>query len=306
MIRQAAFTGQGKLLKGALHCHTTRSDGKGDPGYVIRLHARYGYDFMALTDHRIYNYENYAPETNMTIIPGMEIDGNFPDGGVHCHHTVVIGPPKDQGNGFSQDQVFSSYAVETQADTQKVLDTMHDNGNLTIYCHPEWSNTPARDFDALRGNIAMELWNSGCAFENNLDNDAAYWDELLLQGQHIFGVAVDDGHPVSHHGNGWVRVNAENDVMSILAALKKGAFYASCGPEIYDFSIENGVAHVECSPAASIGFRYGYHPTTLVRGAGTPVIEADFTIPKHFTYLRVIVTDRGGCKAWSNPIWLDR
>ena len=31
MLRQSAFTGDQPLLKGALHCHTTRSDGKGTP-----------------------------------------------------------------------------------------------------------------------------------------------------------------------------------------------------------------------------------------------------------------------------------
>ena len=63
MLRQPAFTGARPLLKGALHCHTTRSDGKGTPQEVIRLHKQQGYDFMALTDHRLYNYENFAPET---------------------------------------------------------------------------------------------------------------------------------------------------------------------------------------------------------------------------------------------------
>ena len=66
-IRQGAFTCKDrKMLKGALHCHTTRSDGRGEPGDVIRLHAQNGYDFMALTDHRVYNYENFAPEIPMT------------------------------------------------------------------------------------------------------------------------------------------------------------------------------------------------------------------------------------------------
>lgn len=31
MLRQAAFEGENALLKGGLHCHTTRSDGKGTP-----------------------------------------------------------------------------------------------------------------------------------------------------------------------------------------------------------------------------------------------------------------------------------
>ena len=46
------------MLKGGLHCHTTRSDGRGTPEEVIRLHAAKGYDFLALTDHRIYNRRN--------------------------------------------------------------------------------------------------------------------------------------------------------------------------------------------------------------------------------------------------------
>ena len=49
MIRQAAFTHGTKLLKGALHCHTTRSDGAGTPEETIRYHAQHDYDFMALT-----------------------------------------------------------------------------------------------------------------------------------------------------------------------------------------------------------------------------------------------------------------
>ena len=69
MKRQAAFENTGnKMLKGALHCHTTRSDGRGTPEEVIAKHADHGYDFMALTDHRIYNKKNFG-DRPMTILP---------------------------------------------------------------------------------------------------------------------------------------------------------------------------------------------------------------------------------------------
>ena len=29
---------------------------------------------MALTDHRVYNYTNFAPDAGVTLIPGMEMD----------------------------------------------------------------------------------------------------------------------------------------------------------------------------------------------------------------------------------------
>ena len=162
MKRQQAFAGKEKMLKGGLHCHTTRSDGAGDPADVIRLHHENGYDFLALTDHRYYNYENFAPEVPITIIPGMEFDNTFHDTmGFRCFHTVCIGPSKEDGNGFDQDVRLKSGTATCQEEYQSYLDKIHAKNNLTIYCHPEWSSTPARYFDKLEGDFAMEIWNSG-------------------------------------------------------------------------------------------------------------------------------------------------
>lgn len=135
MIRQSAFTGSAPLLKGGLHCHTTRSDGKGSPEEVIRLHKQNGYDFLALTDHRVYNYENFAPDADIVIVPGMEMDRSiegFP--GVHCFHTVCLGT-KD--STYAQEQTFPTGRVSGQEEFQKVLDDLHAAGQMTIYCHPE-------------------------------------------------------------------------------------------------------------------------------------------------------------------------
>ena len=304
MIRQAAFTGKGKLLKGGLHCHTTRSDGQVPPDEVIRLHAANGYDFLALTDHRNYNYANFAPDTDVLIVPGMEMDVGLPGTAGHCLHHVCIGPARENGNGYEQDQRFDSGRVERPEDYQPVLDDIHAHGNMTIYCHPEWSCTPARTFENLKGNFAMEIWNSGCAIEDDMDTNAAYWDELLMQGKRLWGVATDDGHAKSHHCHGWVRVNAEKNLDSILAALKDGAFYASCGPEIYDFSVDNGVARVKCSPVSRILFINGKYPNRMFTGDGQT--QAEHTLRKDISYVRACVVDKDGLRAWTNPIFLDQ
>lgn len=303
MIRQEAFVNAGKHLKGALHCHTTRSDGAGDPADVIRLHKEHGYDFMALTDHRIYNYKNFAPDVEMTIIPGMEMDKNLSAPGCHCHHIVSIGPEKGMGNGFEQDQTFEGGTLQDPAEGQIMLDMLHDNGNMTIYCHPEWSGVTAREFEMLTGNFAMEIWNSGCALGDGLDMNAAYWDDLLWQGQKIWGVATDDGHAMGDHCNGWVRVNSENNVPAILEALKKGAFYSSTGPEIYDFYVEDGVAHVKCSPVRSVMFRCLRRPYHSTVGEG--VTEGSVKIDKSTLYVRAVVMDEQGRRAWTNPIFFE-
>ena len=299
ILRQSAFAKEGQFLKGGLHCHTTRSDGQGTPEEVIRMHVEHGYDFLALTDHRKYNFRNFT-DLPITIIPGMEMDRNIEGTGcVHCFHTVCIGPV--EGNGYAQDQVFESGRVKDQFEYQAVLDDIHAHHNLTVYCHPEWSGTNAQEFMHMKGNFAMEIWNSGCAIENHQDTNAAYWDELLFDGQHIWGVATDDGHAMDQHCRGWVCVKAENNVPAILKALENGDFYASTGPEIHDFYVEDGVAHIECSPVQSVEFISWRMPSRVVEGQDMTHIESSFH--PNVGYLRASVIDAAGRRAWTNPIF---
>ena len=313
MLRQTAFIEKNKMLKGGLHCHTTRSDGRLSPEETMQLHKENGYDFLAITDHRRYNYIDFVPELGITIIPGMEFDNSTSipcDHGFRTYHTVCIGPSKEDGNGFEQDVLLDSAVAPTQEAYQPYLDDIHAKKNLTIYCHPEWSSTPARYFERLRGNFAMEIWNSGCAIENDMDTDAAYWDELLGQGIKIFGVATDDGHQKYHHCKGWVMVNAENSIGAILQALENGAFYSSCGPEIYDFYLEDGKAVIECSAAAKVRLHSDGHPTRIVRREDGPITRAEFDLTPgwagSYAYIRATVIDAEGRYAWTNPIFLNK
>ena len=313
MKRQAAFEKKGSFLKGGLHCHTTRSDGAGTPEEVMALHKENGYDFLAITDHRRYNFKNFAPELDLLIIPGMEFDnGRIPDpNGLRCFHTVCIGPSKEDGNGFEQFEdtgVIPKAVAYNQEAYQPYLDEIHAKKNLTVYCHPEWSGTSAKYFERMRGNFAMEIWNSGCAEECEMDTDARYWDELLGQGVKIYGVATDDGHKMSQHCNGWVMVNAEKDINSILAALENGEFYSSCGPEIYDFYVEDGKAIIECSPVVKARIHADGHPTRIHRAENGVATRFEFNVGTswkgEYPYVRMSVVDEQGRKAWTNPIYL--
>ena len=130
IIRQAAFEPCEKMLKGGLHCHTTRSDGSGTPEEVERYHAVHGYDFLALTDHRVYNRTDYALDAGLLIIPGMEFDAGFDnDIGFRCFHTVCLGP-NDESNGFADGDRFESGSVHDQFDFQQYLDWIHSKLSL--------------------------------------------------------------------------------------------------------------------------------------------------------------------------------
>jgi hypothetical protein len=298
------------MLKGGLHCHTTRSDGALTPEEVMVIHKEHGYDFLAITDHRCYNFKNFLPELGLTILPGMEFDNGFgleDPYGLRAYHTVCIGPSKEDGNGYEQDERPAPAKTVVPTDYQPYLDEIRRRKNLAVYCHPEWSGTPARLFDSHRGYFAMEIWNSGSAMGMDMDKDAPYWDELLGSGIRIFGVATDDGHEKEQHCKGWVMVNAENNISSILSSLEKGAFYSSTGPEIYDFYVDGDKVFIDCSDVATIRLHSDGHPTKLVRAGDAPLNHAEFSIMDWcggYAYARMSIIDKDGRIAWTNPIFL--
>lgn len=307
MIRQQAFTGGGRLLKGGLHFHSTRSDGTAEPAELIRYCHDHGYNFLALTDHRIYNFKNFAPDVPITIIPAMEFDNTFEKGnGFRTYHVICMGPD-DRSNGYRQDETLPTGTAKTQEEFQKFLDDAHSKNNLTVYCHPEWSSTPVKYFEKLKGNAAMEIWNSACAVHTGNDAHASYWDDLLEQGIRIYGVASDDAHYLSDCCVGWINVNAENSVPAILEAIKNGAFYSSTGPEIYDFYIDGDTVAVSCSPAESVRLVRSMHPGHMQRAEWEPITRCEFKLPPGagFSYIRAEVTDKNGKTAWTNPIFTD-
>lgn len=307
-IQQAAFKKGKPFLKGALHCHTTRSDGQSTPEEAVRLHYENGYQFMAITDHDMINHVNPCPEIPMTMLSGMEREMDMA-GPAHDRplslHVVGVGVPGDARTP-AQDTRLPHYPPSDCADdAQGMIDEMHSFGMITHYCHPEWSGTPYQEFKNLRGNYAMEVWNSGCAMELGLDTNAAGWDEALADGNPLWGVAVDDGHAPQNHCRGWVMVSADNNAESILEALQNGEFYASCGPEIYDLYMEGHTVHIKCSPVKTIQFRTLHCPLKMFTAQpGEQLTEVEWTIPDVLRYVRLVLTDDQGRRAWSNPFIL--
>ncbi len=301
-LQQLAFSQAGTLLKGNLHTHTTRSDGALSPEETIQIYEDKGFDFLALTDHRLYNRQPAPQGSRLLLLPGMELDATVPDTPVHCLHLVSIG--SDTQNAFQQDQTFRSERVTQLSDAQHWIDEILAANNLPIVCHPEWSGMGYSEVSALQRFSLMEIWNSGCALDCMLDRNAAYWDELLNDGRIVYGVATDDCHAVSHMGVGAVYVRAERTTESIVEALKNGAFYASCGPKIEDFYVEDGEAHIRCSEAVCIRFRHFRWPAHVCMG--TRLTEASVRLPESIRYIRAEVYDDQGRCAWTNPIFLDR
>src|SRR5438067_10686672 len=80
----ANLTG-GHWIRGNLHAHTTRSDGRLEPQRVIDAYADKGYAYLMLSDHDVYtSAADYLQldARGMLLIPGNEISRE----GIHLLH----------------------------------------------------------------------------------------------------------------------------------------------------------------------------------------------------------------------------
>lgn len=87
-----------------------------------------------------------------------------------------------------------------------------------------------------------------------------------------------------------------------MEALEQGSFYASTGPEIYDFYVEDGKFYVKCSPCQSIVLSgdQGYFQREL----GDDVTEFSGSLRGKEKFIRVQCMDKQGRVAYSNPIYI--
>ena len=301
VLRQAAFEKDGAFLKGNLHCHTTLSDGLASPAATARHYVNAGYDFLAITDHRRYYKQEEDELEGLLIIPAMEAD-RFVDGsGMPVVHIVSLG--NKENNGYDHEQEVLYERGGTQEACQDIIDNALAANNIPILCHPMWSGNTVEAVKTLQGFQMIEVWNTGSALLFGVDGNTYHWDTLLHEGRKVYAVASDDTHALQDACYGWVQVKAEKNIPSILNALKNGEFYASCGPEIYDFYIEDGQVYVSCSPASQIILRNFSCPHRLARGEN--LTGAQFKLRDLCTdYIRAEVVDAQGRRAWTNPIFL--
>jgi hypothetical protein len=138
------------------------------------------------------------------------------------------------------------------------------------------------------------------------------WDEMLNMGRNYTALAVDDAHHLHDLFRGWTMICApDKSEKSLLAALRRGDFYSSCGPEFHRISLKDGVFEAEFSPVISSqlisngrkGFR-GHFDISV--GKEKPCTFTSLKIdvsslPTGF-YIRCQLTDAEGRMAWSNPI----
>lgn len=274
-----------------LHTHTTCSDGRRTPAEAMALYREAGYDILAITDHRRVTATENVPE-GLLMLPGIELDFTLPGMAVHI-----------LGLGMSEE---IAEVWDAKGTPQQAIDAVRACGGEAVLAHPAWSlNTP--DFIAsLQHVCATEIWNSVSTLPYN--GDRADSSSLLdvtgaSTGRLLPVFASDDTHFYgAEFARGATMIQAETlTVPAVMEAIRAGRFYATCGPEIRQITVENGTVHVECSAAEAVVF-YSALPWSSHRCClGSGLTQAEYTILPGDHFIRVQVVDAQGRSAWASP-----
>jgi hypothetical protein len=295
---KSVFSESGQWFKANLHTHTTASDGKFSAEERITQYKEKGYCVLAITDHgKVSTVEN-TPGSDFLVINGAELHPKCENG--EFWHLVGLNLPSHFDCSIAKEGV------------QQVIDQIRQSGGETILAHPYWLGLTRSEMIALKGIMAMEVFNVTCTFCGKGES-SVHWDDLLDSQMVLPAVAVDDSHSLHDAFQGWTMIKAQDlTVHSIIDALKIGNFYSSSGPEIHNITVEGSTMRVECSPVAQIRFlsnRYlgasvkGNEKGYLTSGEYTFPDKANFPHIKPF-YTRIEIVDEAGRKAWSNPfLW---
>jgi len=302
------FTATGKFYRGNLHTHSNRSDGALEPQEVCRRYHAEGYDFIALTDHFVglFGYPitdtaNYR-QNGFTTILGAELHTGVMENG-HIWHILTVGLPSD----FTPPNAPNFRSIKGSETATRLAQRARDAGAYVAIAHPHWSGLTEADARSITAAHAVEIYNHGCAVDNDRGEGFLTLEHLLNEGRPLNLIATDDAHfNTPDYFGGWVMVKAaENNPEALLEALKDGAFYSSTGPQIHDIRITKDHVEVDCTAAVNVLVQGKGSPMAKQRGEAMTTAQISLERLAGSPWIRITVIDRAGKRAWSNPIWID-
>jgi predicted metal-dependent phosphoesterase TrpH len=307
MPKLSPFAAPGQFWRGNLHTHSNLSDGALPLDDVVNRYKAVGYDFVMMSEHFIKHFNWPMADTrhlrgnNFTTLIGAELHAPETSAG-ELWHILAAGLPLD----FA-----AAGAHETGPDIAKRAVAA---GGFVGIAHPAWSRLTIEDGRALKFAHAVEIYNHGCAIENDLGDGFYLLDQLLNEGHRLNAFATDDAHfKTPDHFGGWVHVKAESlSPEALLTALKAGQFYSSQGPLFHTIALDGKNISIETSPVDTITVVCGNSRTCVATGRAITsaafdlsTLETGWLLNKKSPWFRVTAIDNAGKRAWSNPYWFD-
>jgi hypothetical protein len=310
-------------FRGALHCHSTFSDGQRSPREVLDAYGAAGWDFVSLTDHyeAEYGWDVLDPPAGPGPLPirGLEL-GSGPFDDPDTVWVNAVGVPA--GFGGPHDPLDSCRLLA-------------DAGAYLTVVHPGLNQQRRTDLPALDFVDAVEIYTQSIrGMWPDQGHGSYYADALLAAGRRVLLNAADDAHFFHPRDRFVGRVEVQAEEMgeeAIVAALKAGRYYSSTGVRIQSLAVENETLTIACDPCYAIvcsGDGAHWQEAQRVYASEEAVTETLFAgemvtisgLPDHLdeetmvasfdltpfagSYCRVTIVDEAGRSAWTNPVWV--
>lgn len=323
-----------KQFKANLHCHTILSDGCLTPEQVKEEYKKRGYSVVAITDHeRLVSHNDLTDDKILFLTAYEAYIRNFPFDGLtdaQSHINFYSKTPENKMVYYTPnhtkyipkeelEKLEYHYLVEQREYSVDFLKKMIDDANkcgfLACHNHPTWSFEGESYADAYANCFAMEIYNYSCYTEGHNEHNERYYEYQLNKGRDMALIASDDnhnfnaiGHPKSDSFGGMTYILADKlDYESVINALENKNFYASCGPQIFSLTVDNGVLNVKTSPAKRICF------VTNIRKRGVffakqneTINQAQFAFNEKTNWVYVMVTDEKGKNAYTRAFFREQ
>ena len=309
---------EGQWYKANLHAHTTCSDGALSPTEVKQAYREKGYAIVAFTDHWHYGYHPRLADSSFLPIAAFEFDLT----------QQYVSP-----YGFASAKTWHLNFYDTRAETRKqytpkrpdfaygdtaalnaYIANMNADGFLACYNHPGWSLQTSEEYTRLAGLFATEVYNHNCEQERAFGYEAYAYDDMLRSGHRLHCLCTDDNH------NGVALHSEKSDSFggysmfklpalsyeALFSAMREGAFYASAGPEIEQFYVQDDVVHIKTSCVNTICFSTaGRHCAMWKAPHGSQgITEGSYAIREDDGYVRVTIEDACGKRAFTNAVYV--
>ena len=303
-----------KWYKGNIHTHTTESDGDDTPESVVKWYRKHGYDFLVLSDHNHITLLEYPKGKRRfkrpLMIPGEEVSANIEIDG-------KLIPLHINGIGINR-LVEPTYSDTIISTIQANVDNIIEAGGIASINHPnfKWAFSH-NELIHIKGASLLEIHN-GHPATNNQGGPGKFsteqiWDFILSNNKKIFGVATDDSHnyhdftPIkSNPGRGWLMVKSnELSVDKIVESIKLGNFYSSTGVTLEEVNISNKSININICQEKEYIYKTEFIGTDGELLAMVPGLNPSFKLDKNQIYVRAVITNSGGEKAWVQPIFFN-
>ncbi len=299
--------------KGNLHTHTNLSDGDSPPDEVCRCYAEHGYHFLSITDHNRFTHPRRVDSCGLVLIKGVEVSV-FPEDEPEI-------PVHVNGFGIRANPVPEPGSTRVDA-LRGCVRAILDRGGIAQFNHPNFHFAfDHRHMAEVEGCGLLEVYNGHPEVYNDGDDThigvEQMWDNLLTAGRLVRATAVDDSHHFigefaarrSNPLRGWVWARVKTlTPRSILAALRRGDFYASTGVELEDVDARGLCLRVAVRPEPGVS-----HVTRFIGDAGevlneSEALENSYRLPDDGgpSYVRAKVIASNGSCAWTQPVFRDQ